>query len=193
MSEINFIWDHLNKLMPLGEQRWEKLKPLLKKKQISKNEHYVNIGDKVEKIAFIQKGLVRFYVITGDGLEFNQSFKKENEVVAAYYPLLTNKPSPMGIESLEDTVLYEIDYKAFESFYEQDPFWSLISRKFMETNFIIKSERELELLTLDGKTRYKKYQKEHPDLLSRIPQYHLALHFGMNPSSFNRMIKKSST
>jgi CRP-like cAMP-binding protein len=190
MQELDFIKRQLEALHPIPDEQWQKFCALFKKRELKKGDHFIHVGDQVEKFGFIAKGLVRFYVNTSEGNEYNQSFKKENEIIAAYFPMLTKKPSPMGVEALEDTILYEIMYNDFEHFYEEDTTWLILGRKFIELNLIIKAERELELLTLDGKSRYQKYLQEKSDLLDRVPQYHLALHFGMNPSAFNRMIKK---
>ncbi len=190
MHDLQFIRDRLEHLHPIKDEQWNKLTKFFHEKKLKKGEHFIQVGDSVEKMAFIKSGLVRFYVTTHEGNEYNQSFKMEGDVMAAYYPMLTKEPSPLGVEALEDTLIYEINYRDFEHFYEEDTAWLILARKFVEYNFIVKAERELELLTLDGKGRYQKYLEEYPELLKRVPQYHLALHFGMNPSAFNRMIKK---
>jgi CRP-like cAMP-binding protein len=188
--DLQFIKQQFEYLTHIPDSEWNEFTKILRPRKMNKGDSFIRIGEKVEKFAFIKSGLFRFYVNNSDGNEYNQAFKKENDIMATYYPLLTKCPSPMGIEALEDSEIIEASYADFIHFYERDKCWLILGRKIIELNFIIKAERELELLTMDGKTRYKKFINENEELIKRLPQFHLALHFGMNPSSFNRMVKQ---
>lgn len=158
-------------------------------KKIAKAHHLVEVGDSIASFGFITKGLVRFYFNTFDGKELNQTFKKETDIFMNYYPHLTGKGSPFGIQALENTEVYTAKYQDLIPFYERAPGWDRLGRKLMEQNFIIKAERERELLTLDSMGRFESFLTKFPELGERLSKHHIALYLGINPASLSRLIK----
>ena len=140
--------------------------------------------------AFITKGLVRYSINTFDGSEFNQSFKAENEFVLNYYPIMAKIPSPLSIQCLEDTEMIVGDYDKLSYFLDKDNAWYKVNLKLLEMNYLNKSWREIQLLMFEAKDRYLNLKEQRPDFIERIPQYHIALHLGINPATLNRLLKK---
>ena len=50
-----------------------------------------------------------------------------------------------------------------------------------------KSQRELDLQTLDGRARYQKFCQKHPGLAARVPLVHLASYLGITDVSLSRI------
>lgn len=163
---------------------------MFKEKSFSKGENISHHHEKNDLIAFISQGLVRFYFNTFDGKEFNQTFKKENHLIADHYSILTGKPAIFSIQALEDTFLYVANYQELKKLFEKHRHWDRLGRMILEENFVIKSERENELLTMNAEDRYECFCKKFKDYGTRISQKDIALYVGVNPSTLNRMIKK---
>jgi|SRR5690606_7800546 len=161
-----------------------------KEKSFSKGENVSRHHEKNDLVAFIVQGLVRFYFNTFDGKEFNQTFKKENQLIADHYSILTGKPAIFSIEALENTVLYIANYQDIKKLFDKSQYWDRIGRLILEENFVIKSERENELLTMNAEARYQCFCEKFKDYGSRISQKDIALYLGVNPSTLNRMINK---
>ncbi len=173
----------------VSEQKLETLSSFFSEQSLQKGQKFIEFDDTSRKIAFIKTGLVRFFLNTFEGQEFNVTFKLENEFFMSFYTIMTRKPSPFAIETLEDSILYVADYDEVNSQLEQDPFWIQVLKKMYAHNFILKAEREIQFLVYDTKTRYLNLLDSRPDLVARVPQYHLALYLGVNPVSLNRIIK----
>jgi CRP-like cAMP-binding protein len=187
---LNQIRNYLTQLTEIPDSEWEQFRKLFKFRHVKKDENFVDAGQTDQHFAFILKGLVRFYFTTFDGQEYNQTFKREGEMVVNYYPILAKAPSPFYIQAIEDTDLIYADYDDIEKLYDRHACWNTLGRKVIEINYMIKANREIQLLLFDASDRYKNFIQAQPELAKRLPQYHLATYLGINPSSLNRLIKK---
>ncbi len=174
---------------PISEEKLNSLTNHFEKKTFKKGDKFIDFEDTSDKMAFIEKGLARFYLNTLEGQEFNLTFKKEGEYMMSYFTIMTNEPSPFAIEFLEDSEIYVTSFNTVDQMLSKDLYWIAIQKKLYAYNFILKAQREIDFLMNDAKTRYLKIKNERPDLVERIPQYHLALYLGINPVSLNRIIK----
>lgn len=187
---IDKIRQRFEAIAAIDDCEWDEFTSFLKTKQLKKDEYFIEAGQSSSDFAFITKGIVRYIINTFEGNEFNQSFKVENEFILNYYPIMAKIPSPLSIQCLEDTELIIGDYEKMSQFYDRGINWNKIARKLLETNYLNKSWREIQLLTFEAKDRYLNLLRERPDLIKRVPQYHIALHLGINPATLNRLIKK---
>jgi hypothetical protein len=74
--------------------------------------------------------------------------------------------------------------------YDKYPKIERLARILAEYFFVRKEKREIELVTLEAKERYAIFQKEHPKLEQRIPQYHIASYLGITPTQLSRIRSK---
>ncbi len=160
---------------------------IFKVRNYEKGDHIVELDENVSYFGLILSGLIRHYFITYEGKELNQTFRLENEIFMNYYPHFTGKGSPFAIQALEPTKVAIVKYEDILPFYKKSPGWNELGRKLLEENFIIKAERERELLTLDSTQRYLSFTKRHPKLTDRLPLQHVALYLGINPASLSRL------
>lgn len=186
-----YITDYLKSFnLELPEDEIQEFVSMFNEKKFNKGDHLVEAGKKSSFVAFITSGLVRFYFNTFEGKEFNQTFKKENHLIVDYFSALTNEAPQFSIQALEPTTTLFCNYKNIEAMYNKHRNWERIGRLIIEYNFIIKSIREANLLMLDAKARYLKFQDEFKDFLPRLSQQDMALYIGVNPSTLNRLIKE---
>jgi CRP-like cAMP-binding protein len=74
--------------------------------------------------------------------------------------------------------------------YDQFEGLERIARKLAENYFMVKEQREIELVLLDASQRYRLFQQEYPGLENRIPQYHIASYLGITPTQLSRIRAK---
>jgi CRP-like cAMP-binding protein len=191
MTFFDVIKKEFQKLAQLPEKEWEEFVSLFKLKTFKKGEFFVHAGTFSTEFGFVEKGLVRFFYTTFEGEEFNQTFKKEYDIMLSFTSILLGEPSNFSIQAIEDTNIYVADYKDFERFYLKGVAWQELGRKIAEINFIIKTKKEEQFLLYNAQQRYENFSQDFPDLLKRLPQLHLASYLGVSPETLNRIIKKS--
>lgn len=155
-----------------------------------KSEKICAAGDYVKHFSIIYKGLVRFYYCTPEGKEWNKAFYKENETAIAASAYLTGEPASFTIEALEDTILLSIPIDNIELMIKHFPETQALTHQLIVGGFIRNEHREAILLTLNAEQRYQWLLNNQSDLVTRIPQFHLASYLGMDAVSLSRIKSK---
>jgi CRP-like cAMP-binding protein len=171
-------------------EQWSELLPRLKERKISKGDYFLKAGDLAVEIGFLITGYCRQFYTNGDHQEFNHSFVFENELMGGYPSLLRKSPSTYSIQAMEDCDLLVINWDEFESFFNKHICWERLVRKVAEKNYLQKIQRESAFLLKDARERYLEVCEYEPEVIERVPQYHLASYLGITASALNRIIKK---
>ncbi len=87
------------------------LRGLFKPTTMHKDEFYARHGEKAQKLAFLQKGIVRVFYQNDTGEEFNKLFIKSPAIVAAYASLITQKSAIIDIQCLTDCEILEANFE----------------------------------------------------------------------------------
>ncbi|MCB4799551.1 Crp/Fnr family transcriptional regulator [Neotamlana laminarinivorans] len=186
---MNEIRKFINNISPMSDSDWYFFSSKLKKVRFEKNTTILKLG-KIEKhLSFISKGVIRFY-IPKEASDLTFGFLFENEFVTAYDSLLTQTPSEYEIETLTDTILWQISNKDLQEVYQKTNNGNLIGRKMAETMYLIKSQRELSLLNKTAEERYLNLFSERPQLIKHIPLKYIASYIGVTPQSLSRIRKR---
>ncbi|MDZ7693855.1 MAG: cyclic nucleotide-binding domain-containing protein [Balneolaceae bacterium] len=130
--ESGFI-EFIKTITDLPSEQENKFKVLLSVNYIKKEVFFVKVGRISRNIAFVKKGLFRYFYTTEDGVEFTKGFFDSHSILSAYDAILENGPAHYSVQALEDSVIEEIDYEKFTVYFQKIPagmnFWSLFSRK----------------------------------------------------------------
>ncbi|MGZ3873032.1 MAG: Crp/Fnr family transcriptional regulator, partial [Mucilaginibacter sp.] len=158
-------------------------------KEIKKGDFFLADGQVCKHAGFIVKGLVRYY-INHDGEEKTYEFGQENNFVCNYESFLPQTPSTKIIQALEDCEILQISYTDLQVFYRSVSGGERFGRLVIEQVFVQLLRALGSLYTDLPDVLYKKLLKEHPDLLQRVSQYHIASYVGVKPQSLSRIRKR---
>ena len=135
-------------------------------------------------------GIIRCYLSTEEGKEFNKSFYLPIGFVGSLTALMKNKPSKFVFETLTDCKLYEIDFYKLMKLCEEDTGFKSLYNKVLEGLYIKYEKRLVELISLDAKERYLALRNQIPNVDELIPQYHIASYLGITAVQLSRIRKK---
>lgn len=184
------IKTYYNQLLPqLTNEEWQAIEDCLTIKHLKKGEHLVKQGEICNHVSFVNKGLIRFYMVV-DGKEIPTGFFMQNQYGSAYESFLTRQPSNENIDILEDAELLQLDYTSMQMLYSKYPIFQVFGRKVAEQLFIVLSQRVDALQLLTPEQRYQKLIDNGSLLLQQIPQYMLAAYIGVTPEHLSRIRKK---
>ncbi len=183
----------LDAYTPISDITWQALKAATQQKRLAKHQVLYPAGDIPSTFAWVFSGLVRGYVCDDKGNEYNKRFFDEGKFPGAMSALLTNTPSKLGFDTLEETILLEIDFLAYRRLLLKSDDLKLFQIYYLEKNWLLdKDEREITLVQQDASVRYQLFLDEFPNLVERLPQYHVASHLGITPTQLSRIRKKLS-
>lgn len=187
MNQHDQLQRTLMALAAIPDEEWRKAEALFRPRSIPAGVHFAEAGKRAQTLAFVITGLLRLYYLDHSGNDYTKSFCAENSFVGAYSSLLLGEPSRLFIVTLEDSILLEADYDAYQQLAQSHICWQMVNRQLAESLFIKKEKRESELLLDDATTRYLTFQAEFPGLESRLKQYHVASYLGITPVTLSRI------
>jgi len=188
---MDSVIKYLKGIIDLPQTEEHKFLQIARQKNLVKEEQFIREGQVPRKLAFVHKGLFRYYYVNNKGTEFTKNFISETNFIAAYSAMIAGKPSAMFIEALEGSMIYEINYTDWVELRKGNRCWNELLVCMLEKGFSIKEKREREFLLLDAEERYKIFKQEFPGLEARVKQHLIASYLGISPVSLSRIRKKA--
>ncbi|MFI1771331.1 Crp/Fnr family transcriptional regulator [Thalassobellus citreus] len=187
---MNINFDYLNSISKISEETFEEIKSISEFKRIPAGTQIVKLDEMTTKIYMLVSGVIRCYISTEAGKEFNKSFYLPTSFVGSLTALREKKPSNFTFETLTDCKVYEVDYYELLDLCENN-----IALKDMHINilgilFAQYEKRLVELISMDATKRYLELRKHYPDVDKLISQYHIASYLGITAVQLSRIRKK---
>lgn len=168
----------------------EKIEQISNFKKIPSHTKVDNLGKIPSNIYLLLSGVMRCYIISESGKEFNKSFFFKNNFAGSLTALIDNAPSTLVFETLSDCDVYEIDYHALKKLCITDLAISNLYSNLMEKIFKHYEKRQLDLISLNASQRYLKLKETMPKIDDLVPQYHIASYLRITPVQLSRIRKK---
>ncbi|WP_333624404.1 Crp/Fnr family transcriptional regulator [Sphingobacterium siyangense] len=178
-----------NTIQRLEASEEELICTLFKPAFLKKNEFFLQEGKFNNQIAFLRKGMIRYFVYK-KGEESTLEFTKEGEFIGEYQSFSNRKQSIQNLQAIEDCELLVISYFDLQHFFDISKNGNLIGRLIIEHRFNRMISQLLSIYMHTPEERYKYFVANYRDLLQRIPQYLLASYIGVQPQSLSRIRKR---
>ena len=179
--------DAVRQWADLDADRLATLRRLFVPSQASAGESVALPGSSDHRVAFVERGLLRFYYPTDDGRPSNKAFVVEGEFAGALAAAHLDVPILYGIEALEDTRYLSASVADWTALMDRDPAFDRLGRKLAERILARKERRTRSLLLQTAAQRYADLVDQRPDLVQRVPQYHLASYLGVTDVHLSRV------
>jgi len=189
MEEPLKISTFIGQEMPLSKEEAVFLDECIPIKNFTKGTVLLKEGQVATESYFNIKGLVRsYYVIDGD--ERTTAFFSEGEAIASLTSYVNRTPASHYLACVEDCTLSVLNYDKEQALYNKYPKFEALCRLSMEEEFGKQQELLASFLTKSPEDRYINLMETRPQLLNRVPQYHLATYLGVKPESLSRIRKR---
>jgi len=183
--------DSLESYAPVSDETWHAFLGISSFRVLSKRTLLYSPGEIPTSYAYIYKGLVRCFVYDENGHEYNKNFFDEGTFPGAMTSLLTATPSVLGFETIEESLIIEINFSGYRQLMIEKDDLKLLQIYYLEKNWLLaKDAREIEIVQQDATARYLRFVAQYPHLVERLPQYHIASHLGITPTQLSRIRKK---
>jgi len=168
---------------PLADWEKEIIEKSFHKELLKKKEIVFKSGDSNTRHYFVEKGLLRMYVIDTSGKEFNILFARENQWIG---DLSTPAITSFYLDAIEKSVVYSIS----------DENLNLLTNnlssfvRYIKKSYIFLQRRLVSILSNTAEQNYEELVRLHPELIQRLPQYHISSYLGVTPVFLSKILSK---
>lgn len=185
MEDYSVLYSYFEKInkRQLSDDEKAEVSAVFRKESFKKKELIMRAGEQNTRHYYIEKGLLRLYIIDQNGKEFNVLFAKEKQWIG---DLGTPAETPYYIDAIENGSVFSIDEEGFSKIvgYYMD-FASNIRR-----SYVFLQKRFVSILSKTAEENYEDLLRQNPELLQRLPQYHISSYLGVTPVFLSKIIAK---
>ncbi|WP_372758019.1 Crp/Fnr family transcriptional regulator [Mariniflexile sp.] len=190
MNQKDCHVNYLNSFSSIPNEIVEELFNISEFKTIKAGKQIVKENEVPTKVYMLTSGVVRCYLSSESGKEYNKNFYLPYSFVGPLTSLIDRKPSQFVYETLLDSEMYEIDYYKFSMLCKKHESLNILYTKILESVYRVYEKRLVDLISLDAKSRYFELCNQIPNLETLIPQYHIASYLGITPVQLSRIRNK---
>lgn len=176
-------------IVPLEPSEDELIRKLFKSTFLKKDAFFLEDGQLNNQIAFIKKGIVRYFVYRNSE-ESTLEFTSEGEFIGEYQSFRSRTVSIQNIQAVEDCELLAISYTDLQYFFATAKNGNLIGRLIIEHRFNTMITQLLSIYMHTPEQRYIHFMQNYKHINQRIPQYLIASYIGVQPQSLSRIRKR---
>ncbi len=154
-----------------------------RKEVLKKKDLLFGSGETNTRHYFIEKGLLRMYVIDSSGKEFNVLFARENQWIG---DLATPAETSFFLDAVEKSVVYSVTDENLNAL--TNNFTSFVP--YLKRSYIFLQKRLVSILTNTAEENYEDLVSSYPDLVQRLPQYHISSYLGVTPVFLSKILAK---
>ncbi len=180
----------LKKYSDLPDASFKKLEELAEYRKVPSKSVIIEAGETPKTIYLLISGVLRAYVTTEKGKEFNKRLYSPISFAGAFTSIVKNEPSKITYECITECKFFEVNFEKFRALCREDFNIGKLYVKILEQAFILYEERSIDLMTLDSTQQYLKIRKQIPNIDELIPQYQIASYLGITAVQLSRIRKK---
>ena len=158
-------------------------------KHFKKGSILLNEGQICRNCYFVLDGCVRQYQLK-NGTEKTTTFFTEGQAAVLYTSYMKGIPSEYYLSCIEDAILTSGTYEEEQKLYDKFPKLKYLVNTLMIQDFTSLQKRLSSMISQTPEERYLNLLNNQPELLQKVPLFHLAGYIGVTPESFSRIRKR---
>ena len=168
----------INDIYPLSGELELLLRQTIRRNVVRKKQKLLRRGDVCTRLYFIEQGLLRLFVKTGNK-DRSSWFMLEGDIATSVTSFFGRVPSLETIEALEDCVLWSVSWLELQDLYERDPGFRKVGQYYTEKYYCQDDLLKINLLTKSPAKFYDYLLENFPKVVKRVPKKYLASLIGI--------------
>lgn len=185
MSEL--LIKNVSKHVQLTSEEEDIILSLFTPRKFRKHQYVLQEGDVCRHETFIVSGLTRTYEVNDKGQEMVMQFGPTDWWVGDLYSFLTDTPSKVNIDCLEDSETLQITKANQEILFQKVPKMERHFRIMMKKAYISAINRISSAMSKSAAERYQEFLERYPLIEQRVPNHQIASFLGITPQSLSRI------
>ena len=164
----------------------QNIKRLFHREEFGPKTQLVTEGITAKKLYYIEQGAARVW-FNNDGREVTFQFLFEGHFISSFESLMSDAPSWYTIETLEPIIVYSITRTDFMQKMEQLIHVREFYYHYVEQRLLFYQQLFVSRIKDKPEKRYKALLQQHPEIVQRVPQRHIASYLGITSVSLSRI------
>ena len=177
----------LKSISTISDKEFEETISYFSEKQLQKGDFFVKQFSVCRQVGFIVKGTIRIYYINQKDEETTYGFCQENCLTTSVKSFISQTPSDLILQALEDTDLLTIDYDKLNLLYKNYPTWQNIGRIITQNEFLNMEQYASVLNNETAKEKYLRLLNEQPNVLQKASIEDIASYLGVTRRTLSRI------
>ena len=170
----------------LSSESKRELASALKFHKAPKGQILVTPDSICSHLYFIETGLTRTFYFK-DGKDVTDWISAENSFAVSVISFITQKPDRRGIELLEPSTFYTLDYYDLEKLSSKQHDIERLIRHLVSFGLIQLQQKFDDLHFATAQQRYQTLMKENPSFIQRVPLGMIASYLGITQETLSRI------
>lgn len=172
--------------IPLSQHSVEILASICHRKEYGKDQLILGYGQICRYMYIVETGMLRQFYYK-DGRNITEHFSCEGNIAFCIESLFKNEPTRLCLESIEPSVIWEVDYSKFK----------YLTYEYTDINLLLQTILEYDLVESQCKAdswrfesshdRYERFCREYPSAAKRASIAHIASYLLMSPETLSRV------
>lgn len=184
------FYNYLTTITSLSKSDFEKSAVFFRLLSLEKGEVWIQQHNICREMAYVKQGMLRSFFIDTKGNEVTSCFCEPNGMASSFKSFISQEPSHLAIQALDQTELLVISYSDLQRLYKEVPVWQEISRLLMEKEYLSLWNYAFSLNTETAMEKYHRLLYEQPDVLQKAPVQEIASYLGISRETLSRIRKK---
>lgn len=147
----------------------------------------LSAGEQWDRLFYIHEGLIRLFYLDQEGREFNKAFFAEGQSIWPVAPHDREQGVLFHIAAVEPTTVLICPFSELHTLLCREGVWDSFALPYAERLIEQKFQREHDFLLLSAGERLEKFTAAYPDIVGRLPDYHLASFLGVTNVTLSRI------
>jgi CRP-like cAMP-binding protein len=186
---FELLYTKINTIISITDEEFNYSKTLFLPKKLHKRQYLLQEGDVCKYQAFVEKGMLRSYIIDEKGTEHILQFASEGWWIADLSSYLTGESSLFNMEALEDSELLLISKSSWDNLMEAIPKFEHYFRIIIQNHLIATQKRLIQSHTETAEEKYLKFTQTYTGCLQRVSQRMIASYPGISRETLSRLRK----
>lgn len=190
-DNFQILNQHLASFAALTDKDINDSQPFWRSRKIARGDFFNTQNVVCNDLGLVVKGIFRvFYNDPVSNEEKNIFFFSERQFIVSFRSFINRYPCRYYIEAMEESEIIYISYRDLSGLYDTHLNWGKFGRLLAELFFNYSQARAEEFLFNSHEERYIKLLEEHPNIIERIPAYHISSYLGITNPSLSRIRKR---
>lgn len=181
------LYKSIHEHVSLTDKEWQQCKKSFRLKRVLKRQFLLQEGDTCRQLTFVEKGALYSYSVDSSGSRHVVRFAFEGWWMGNLQSFLTDTPSTLNIEVLEDSELLILDRENHNKLLQKIPAYERYQRIILQNAYVALQQRFENALGLTAEEKYSRLIEQSPEFMNRVPQHLVASYLGISPETLSRV------